>query len=192
MPQVAQALILAGEQAQRAYELGLSGRFDSCITSNYPEVYARLREECRRGDRFLEWGSGLGVITALAASLGAEAYGIEIEPELVRLSEGLVERHDVPATFACGSFFPDGFGEDPELLHEDLMHDSVGADAYAELGLELTDFDLIYAFPWPGEEDLFLDLFQRGAAPGSRLLINYGSDGLRLERNTQLDEGPSR
>ena len=35
---------------------------------------------------FCEWGSGFGTATCLAALLGYEAYGLEIDAELVRLS----------------------------------------------------------------------------------------------------------
>ena len=38
---------------------------------------------------FCEWGSGFGTATCLAALLGYEAYGLEIDAELVRRSRAL-------------------------------------------------------------------------------------------------------
>lgn len=179
------ALLEDAEQVQDRYEKQQAGRFHRLITSDYESVFAALQELPVEGTQFLEWGSGLGAIAMMASLLGYEAHGIEINPQFVQLSYQLAERHAIPVEFACGTFFPDGFGEDPELLDEQLMHNSEGADAYRELGMDLSDFDLTYAFPWPGEEELFLDLFHRGAARGARMLINYGSDGFDLIRNNR-------
>src|SRR5438034_10470333 len=43
------------------------------------------------GGRFCEWGSGFGVVTCLAAMLGFDACGIEIEAELVAAARRLAE-----------------------------------------------------------------------------------------------------
>src|SRR5215510_8262456 len=38
---------------------------------------------------FCEWGSGFGTATCMASLLGYEAYGLEIDEELVRLSRAI-------------------------------------------------------------------------------------------------------
>ncbi len=53
-----------------------------------------------------------------------------------------------------------------------------------ELGLEPTDFDLIFAYPWPGEEQVIYDLFDRFAAAGAVLITYHGVQGMRVQRKT--------
>jgi hypothetical protein len=47
---------------------------------------------------FCEWGSGFGTATCLAALLGYEAYGLEVDAELVRLSRAMAWRLGIPVT----------------------------------------------------------------------------------------------
>src|SRR5690606_22392729 len=101
------------------------------------------------GTRFVEWGCGMGVVTCMAAELGFDAVGIEIETELVDQSTELAADHEIEAEFVAGSFVPEE--------HEDLFDNSgdfnwVRVDspsAYDEIGLEPDDFDLVYCYPWP-------------------------------------------
>src|SRR5919106_4658087 len=58
---------------------------------------------------FCEWGSGFGTATCMAALLGYEAYGIEIEEELVRLSRAVARRLGIPVEIICTSMFPEGY-----------------------------------------------------------------------------------
>src|SRR5215831_2935711 len=58
---------------------------------------------------FCEWGSGFGTVTCLAALLGYEAYGLEIDAELVRLSRAIARRLGIPVTLLCTSLFPEGY-----------------------------------------------------------------------------------
>ena len=50
------------------------------------------------------------------------------------------------------------------------------------LGLEVRDFDLIFAYPWPNDEELTASLFERFAAPGALLLTYDETDAVRLRR----------
>jgi len=63
-------------------------------------VFAALEEVTKRNlppNRvFCEWGSGFGTATCMASLLGYEAYGIEIEEELVRLSRVISARSETP------------------------------------------------------------------------------------------------
>ena len=134
------------------------------------------------GDRFCELGSGFGVVTMLAALHGLDASGIEIEPELVDQSQRLAEDLGIEARFAEGSFIP---GDADELREdfEDLEHvDTDTADGYDNLGCDLSDFDLAFAFPWPGEERFWEAVFDRYASDGALLLSYHGIEGLKLQR----------
>src|SRR4029453_9763666 len=77
-------------------------------------VFAVLEEVTRRQlpptRVFCEWGSGFGTATCLAALLGYEAYGLEIDAELVRLSRAMARRLGIRVTMLCTSLFPGGFG----------------------------------------------------------------------------------
>src|SRR5215471_12253695 len=58
---------------------------------------------------FCEWGSGFGTATCMAALLGYEAYGLEINEELVRLSRAIARRLGIPVKILCTSLFPVGY-----------------------------------------------------------------------------------
>ena len=76
-------------------------------------VFAVLEEVTRRQlpptRVFCEWGSGFGTATCLAALLGYEAYGLEIDEELVRRSRAIAQRLGIPVTILCTSFLPAGY-----------------------------------------------------------------------------------
>ena len=118
----------------------------------------------------------------MAAELGFDAVGIESEEELVEQSTQLAADHEIDAEFVTGSFVPE--------QHEDLFDNSGDfnwvridrASAYDEIGLEPDDFDLVYCYPWPGEEYLSESLFQRCGATGALLLSYHGREGFRLRR----------
>ncbi|MGI9474448.1 MAG: hypothetical protein ACR2NZ_23120 [Rubripirellula sp.] len=136
------------------------------------------------GDRFLEFGSGFGVAAMLAALRGMEAVGIEIEPELVDQASSLADDLSLDAKFFAGSFVP----RDTSGLIEafsDVRHvETEEGDVYDEIGLELEDFDLFFAYPWPGEHTFFEAVFESGAPVGSMLLTYRGREGMNLVRKT--------
>ena len=134
------------------------------------------------GSSMLEWGSGVGAVALLGARMGFDASGIEVEPSLVDDALELAEIHGIDATFVCGSFLPEDAGFDPQDLGEFAWLDTSTASAYDELELEIDDFDLVFAYPWPGEEEVVATLFDLYAARGACLLTNHGLEGLRLHR----------
>jgi predicted O-methyltransferase YrrM len=176
--------------ADQRIELFQQARSDTPVVgfvpSDFPTVYHSLAAVAElnlaSGHRFLEWGSGVGVVTCLAAILGFDAVGIEIEAELDAIARALAEDHDIEVQFVCGSFVPD----DAEALldrQEDITWlRSDGASAYEELGLEPDDFDVIFAYPWPGEEQIVFNLFAKTAAVGALLVTYHGQEGVRVAR----------
>ena len=93
--------------------------------------------------------------------------------------------HELPVEFICGSYMPQGSeGLADASTSEFAWLETQGADGYEELGLDIEDFDLIYAFPWPGEEEFVHVLFDRYAAEGALLLTFNGVEDLRFQRKT--------
>ncbi|TWU16198.1 hypothetical protein [Allorhodopirellula heiligendammensis] len=136
------------------------------------------------GNRFCEWGAGFGVATMLAALRGMQAVGIEIESRLVHQAEQVAATIGSSAQFYHGSFVPRGVSGLAEISGEFKNVDTEEGDVYAEIGLELDDFDLIFVFPWPGEEEFFEHIFAACAADGALLLSYHGREGMRLLRQS--------
>ena len=157
------------------------------VPSDYAPVYAALKSVCARGlatgNAFCEWGSGFGVVACLGASVGYEACGIEIEHDLHDESVALAEAFDFDVELVCGSLIPVGGEQHTEVEGQDFgwLSDG-GSDAYAELGLGVEDFDLIFAYPWPGEEEAITNIFETFAAKGALLLTYHGIEDMQLRR----------
>ena len=129
--------------------------------------------------------SGVGTVACLASQLGFDAIGIEIERPLVEIAEGLAAAHDVDTEFVCGSFVPHGTEVTVGTADDLAWLSTTGHVAYDELDLEPNDFDLIFAYPWPGEEEIIFDLFANHAATGALLLTYHGIEGVRLQRRVR-------
>lgn len=157
------------------------------VPSDYALVYGALQTLAERaiapGQAFCEWGSGMGVVASLAAMLGYDACGIEINRELVAEAELLAGDFDLPVEFVCGNLIPTGADALAEVANGQITWLSMGGrDAYDELGLDVDDFDVIFAFPWPGEEQAIENIFEHYAAVGAVLVTYHGIDGVRIQR----------
>jgi hypothetical protein len=51
----------------------------------------------------------------------------------------------------------------------------------------LEDFDVVYGYPWKGEEPLMLDLMRAHGRTDARLLLHTVDDGVRIYRGGQLE-----
>jgi hypothetical protein len=134
------------------------------------------------GRRFVEWGSGIGAVTCLAALAGFDSAGIEIEPQLVRIAVKLAAKHEAAVQFGCGSFVPQGHESRLDWLGDVAWLAAGGPDGYEALELDPDDFDVVFAYPWPGEEQVIFDLFAELASVGALLLTYHGQEGMRLQR----------
>lgn len=134
------------------------------------------------GRRFCELGSGFGVAALLAALHGMESVGIEIESNLVEQASDLADAVDLPTEFYCGSFVPHDVSGILELGRDVEHVETHEGEVYKEIGLEMDDFDLFFAFPWPGEHPFFEAVFEAGAAVNSLLLTYRGRNGMDLVR----------
>lgn len=161
------------------------------VPSDYEQVWHALTALLRQqpdARRLLDWGSGFGVVPGLGALLGLDANGIEIDGELVAHARELLAGQQVHATIAQGSFVPDAF---VDARFDDLETRTVlgQSDAYAELGRDLDEFDLVFAYPWPTEEDLYCEIFRRCADYGAVLLTWSLQEGARAYRKVARSRG---
>jgi hypothetical protein len=134
---------------------------------------------------FCEWGSGIGVIACLASMLGFESVGIEIDPRLTVAAQQLARDHRIAVQLVQGSYVPEGFHPDEDFDASHVMTLENGVSAYEDLGLDPNDFGVIFAYPWPGEDDVVTSLFDRFAARGALLMTFHGQDGLMLRRKSR-------
>ena len=159
------------------------------VPADYPTVMRALLPLQNQGLRFLEWGSGTGVITIMADMLGYEAYGIEIDPELTAIARELAKRFNSAARFATGSYLSAGYIWRAPDGDRRLGTIGIADSAYPELGHPLDDFDVVYGYPWEGEEPVMHDLMKKRAARGTTLLLN-GTAGVRVFKDGVLLRGP--
>lgn len=120
------------------------------VPSNYELVWSVLAG-LERG-RFVEWGSGFGIVTALAEILGYDASGVELEPELVGKSKALFAEFDLKANIVCGDY-----------LESDLR-----ADVY-------------FVYCWPSQKRATEERFEAVGKPGDRLLFCEGQSDVRCK-----------
>jgi predicted O-methyltransferase YrrM len=159
------------------------------VPSDFEAEYRALEfiqnKRITTGQRFIEWGSGIGVVTCLASRLGFDAVGIEVEAPLVEMAEQLAGDLGIAAQFVCGSFVPAGDEPRIDSAGEITWLRTDAVDGYEELELDPDDFDVVFAYPWPGEEQVIFDLFEHCAAVGTLLLTYHSQDGLRLQRKVR-------
>ncbi len=164
----------------------IRGFESSCFESAYRALYEISDRRLSPGNTFCEWGSGFGVIASLAAMLGFRAYGIELDSELCDASRNLAEQFGIPVKFVTGSFIPEGSDKIIDRAYEnfegDLMMDPHSDNTYFELGMDVCDFDLIFAYPWPKDTRLTATLFDRFSSTDALLLTYNGRESMRLQR----------
>ena len=160
-------------------------KFHPFVAADYDRVLKALVPLRAPGLRFVEWGSATGVITIMASMLGFDAYGIELDPSLVRVARDLAARFESPVVFAEGSFIPGGYRWRPPTGDGRLGTIGEGPSAYPMIGHALDDFDLVYAYPWGGEEPMMIDLMRAYGRRGARLLL-HGDEGVRIYRDGRL------
>ena len=145
---------------------------------------------------FCEWGSGFGTATCLAALLGYEAYGLEIDEELVRLSRAIARRLGIPVEMLCTSLFPEGYaasagGDGATLVtpasvraHHDTA-EARGPLRYAGMESAIADIGLFFAYPWPEERALMRQLFEAVARAGALLVMYHTDTDIRVLRKVE-------
>jgi hypothetical protein len=180
-------VIAEGREIWQRFELEVrQDEFHPFIPANYEGILAGLQTLRGPGLRFLEWGSATGVITILADLLGFEAYGIELDPRLVEVARSLARRHGSKARFEAGSLFPNGYRFRGIAGDRRTGTLGDGEAAYARLGHALTEFDVVYGYPWFGEEAVMHDLMDRYGSRDAWLMLPGDGAGARIFRGGVL------
>jgi len=185
-PEVASFIADARLQIEAFIESHLAEPIHSFVPSDYSLVYGALRHVAEGrlapGPLFCEWGSGAGVVACLAAMVGFDACGIEFEGDLVDLAGRLAGRHHLKVEFYRGNLVPLGGQKIADQVDEFEWLAVGGPDPYEQMGLEIDDFDVVFAYPWPGEEGVIKRLFGRFASDGALLMTYNDIEGVRLFR----------
>jgi hypothetical protein len=186
LPRPVRALLREADRRIEQYQSG--GRVPAFVPSDFAGAYRILRalaeSHLTAGPRFCEWGSGFGVVTCMAAQLGFDACGIETDADLVAAARRLADDFDLPVEYVCDSFVPAGGEACLDGCGELSWMTTTAGSANAELGLDVDDFDLIYAYPWPDEELATAGLFHRFAADGAVLVTYLGGGEFNVRRKT--------
>lgn len=177
-------------EANMRSQAWIDARLDDPIPGFVPCDFRRVAEGLQEigrlglapGSAFLEWGSGIGGVTLLAAALGFDATGIEVVESLVDSAIEFAEEEEVEAEFFAGSYIPEGLDEVADGAEEFAWIETEIEPAYEEMEVDPDDFDLIFAYPWPGEEQIIQELFLAVGGTGALLLTYNGVEDLRLFR----------
>jgi len=171
-------------------------RFDTEVRQHHFHPFVAADYDCIRstllplrgpGRRFLEWGSATGVITIMADLMGFDACGIELDSSLVQVARELAVRWSSKARFTVGSFIPMGWEWTPRGGDGRLGTIGRGPSGYVQLGCALADFDVVYAFPWTGEESMMVDLMRCHGHEDARLLLHGPEYGAKIYRAGKLE-----
>lgn len=169
----------------------LNKRYPRYVASEPAQVYAALKyvrvQGLAPGGRFVEWGSGFGVATSMAGLLGYEATGIELEEGLVNIAESLAGQHQTGAEFIVTSYIPEGYISYEHIGGTDIVSDDTfkhqGAPPrYEEMNIGLDEVDVFFVYPWPGEQEMMLKLFESVASEDAILIAYYGDQEICLYR----------
>lgn len=171
------ALCAEGQAIWEHFDRVVRERSFHPFVASDPEVVRTALLRLRApGRTFLEWGSATGTITIMADLMGFDACGIELDGSLVQTARELAARHRSAARFVVGSFLPMGYQHrtrDGDLRMGTIEH---GESGYLALGRPLEEFDIVFGYPWGGEEPLMKDVMQRSGRPDALLLL-YDASG---------------
>lgn len=156
--------------------------FHPFVAADYDVVRPVLLGLHAPGQRFLEWGSATGIITVMADLIGFDACGIELDSSLVATARAVAARHGSRARFVAGSFLPTGYAyRTPDGDGRTGTIDD-GASGYLALGRALEDFDVVFGYPWDGEEPVMRDVMRRYGGRDALLLLYDTSGEVRAWR----------
>lgn len=167
---------------QRFDDTFRSRRFHPFVPADYDTARNLLSSLRGPGRRFLEWGSATGIITIMADMMGFDAYGIEIDASLVATAYEVASRHRSAARFVVGSFLPAGYRFRTRDGDGRTGTIADGPSGYVELGLALEDFDVVFGYPWSGEDAVMRDVMQRYGRSDALLLLYDSDDSVRSYR----------
>lgn len=186
LPRGIQRIIEASDDRIDAlFSSGGNKRVPKYIPSDPVLLYRALEFLTQRdlplGRVFCEWGCGFGAGVCIAAALGYDAHGLEIDPALVAAGRELVSELELAAQIHETSYLPEGFesysGIGGEYLISDDQLFSTEANAHGDatypgMKHEIAEIDVFFVYPWPMEQEFMQELFDAVAVEGA-ILISY-------------------
>ena len=181
----------ADDRWEKFWAQKLNKRYPRYVASEPAQVYAALKHVRDEGlalcKRFIEWGSGFGIATSLASLLGFQATGIELEDGLVAIAESLAEKHQTGAEFITTTYIPEGYISYDHVGGSDIVPDEnfgyqVESPSYDGMDVGLDEIDVFFVYPWPGEQEMMLKLFESVASEGAILIAYYGDQEICIYR----------
>ena len=173
-PEVSRWLTAGRERIERYWDQFPKKPLPQYIECDFDYVSQALRTVVDRGwidgQLFCEWGCGFGIVTGVAAVLGLDAIGIEAEEFLCEQARELMAKNEIQAEIWQGNFLPTGshqLAEDTDPLVS-LTHRIPAA--YHQHDMPLSDFAIVFVYPWPGEEHFLRAVFDRFARPNALML----------------------
>lgn len=152
--------------------------------------------------RAIDLGCGNGAFALMAATLGWNAYGIDAAADLVEeacqlrddLRKGGLIDADIVCEFAVGSIYPADWQQSYESFvveqakNEFTMPVGMPTNAYEQLGISLSEMDLIYAFTWSDQMPFLCRFLDASASPEAVFLLPHyrGVEG-RFDEDLKLE-----
>ncbi|MFN7733652.1 MAG: class I SAM-dependent methyltransferase [Pirellula sp.] len=183
---VSQLLLRADELLQAYWDSWHRKPIEQYVACDFRDVWRAMKAvqtlQLAPGKLFCEWGCGFGVVTAMASILGWEAIGIEAEEFLVDQARRFLTAEKLPGEIWHGNFLPPGAERwaKHQANHASLFHRI--PSAYADRDLDIDDFAIVFAYPWPGEDTFLKEVFRRTAADEALLLVFLGPYEIELYR----------
>jgi hypothetical protein len=167
-----------------------------------PELFFRVLQALTERDLplgrvFCEWGCGFGICACIAAKLGYETYGIELDPKMAEKARRLTEDLGVPVEILETSYVPDGYdsysgmGGEVLIKEEDIgSRDDrfVSQLTYDGMDHAIAEIDVFFVYPWPLEQDFMRELFDEVAGEGAILIAFHKSGEILTSRKLGEDD----
>jgi len=116
-----------------------------------------------------------------------DAVGIEAEGFLAGQAKSFLQRKGVVAEIWQGNFLPTGSERlaKRQANHASLFHQV--PSVYQSESLDVDDFSIIFAYPWPGEDYFLKDVFRCYAADQAILLMFLGPYEIEVFQKRSLE-----
>ena len=187
IPTETEKILLDADQVLQAYwDQWTKKPIEQYVACDFRDVWRALstltESKMATGNTFCEWGCGFGIVTGLASQLGWDAIGIEAESFLVEQANRFLARNRLKGEILHGNFLPRGSERlaGAQSNHASLFHQV--ENAYEQHELQLDDYALVFAYPWPGEHHFLQEVFRHYAGDGALMLMFLGPYEIELFR----------
>ena len=103
------------------------------------------------------------------------------------IAESLAEKHQTGAKFITTTYIPEGYISYDHVGGSDIVADkSFGHQAepprHDGMDIGLDEIDVFFVYPWPGEQEMMLKLFESVASEDAILISYYGDQEICIYR----------